>query len=162
MSWAAAAFAVNLVSHFSGSRSRKRANREERRLTGEELEQESYELGRVERARAVEERSLFAAAGISTASGSAAAVEGGISREAVYQQEAILAGLPNDQQHRNPFASFSGQAPFPPRGAFAFFARPRVDGDTAYSRIGSGESPNSNPLPYVRYQGNSRNNGEGL
>lgn len=102
---AAATFGLKAVGFLSGRRSRKRQAREQQRLTGLQLQQESYELGRTERARAAEERSMFAAAGISTQSGSAAGVESGIMREAVYQQEAILAGLPASQRMRNPFTA---------------------------------------------------------
>ena len=103
--WAAASFGLNAVGFLSGRSSRKRQAREKERLTGAQLQQESYELGRTERARAAEERSMFAAAGVSTQSGSAAGVESGIMREAVYQQEAILAGLPANQRMRNPFTA---------------------------------------------------------
>ena len=103
--WAMASFGLNTVSFLTGRSSRKKQAREQQRLTGAQLEQESYELGRTERARAAEERSMFAAAGISTQSGSAAGVESGIMREAVYQQEATLAGLPASQRMRNPFTA---------------------------------------------------------
>ena len=103
--WAAASFGLNTVSFLTGRSSRKKQAREQQRLTGAQLEQESYELGRTERARAAEERSMFAAAGISTQSGSASGVESGIMREAVYQQEATLAGLPASQRMRNPFTA---------------------------------------------------------
>lgn len=103
--WAMASFGLNAVGFLSGRKARKSQSREQQRLTGAQLEQESYELGRTERARAAEERSMFAAAGISTQSGSAAGVESGIMREAVYQQEATLAGLPASQRMRNPFTA---------------------------------------------------------
>tara|TARA_Y100000004_G_scaffold30825_1_gene32162 strand:+ start:6432 stop:6896 length:465 start_codon:yes stop_codon:yes gene_type:complete len=103
--WAMASFGLNTVSFLTGRSSRKKQAREQQRLTGAQLEQESYELGRTERARAAQERSMFAAAGISTQSGSASGVESGIMREAVYQQEATLAGLPASQRMRNPFTA---------------------------------------------------------
>jgi len=111
--WAAASFGLSALGFMSGKKSRKGQAREQQRLTGFELQQQAFELGRSERARAVEERSLFAAAGISGRSGSAAAVEAGIMREAVYQQEAILAGLPQGQQFRNPLAALKERAPAP-------------------------------------------------
>ncbi len=103
--WTMASFGLNAVGFLSGRSARKSQSREQQRLTGVQLEQESYELGRTERARATEERSMFAAAGISTQSGSASGVESGIMREAVYQQEATLAGLPASQRMRNPFTA---------------------------------------------------------
>jgi glycerol-3-phosphate O-acyltransferase len=102
---AGATFGLQAVSFLTGRSARKKQSREQQGLTGAQLEQESYELGRTERARAAEERSMFAAAGISTQSGSAAGVESGIMREAVYQQEATLAGLPASQRMRNPFTA---------------------------------------------------------
>lgn len=103
--WVAASVGLQAVSFLTGRSARKKQAREEQRLTGVQLEQQSYELGRTERSRAVEERSMFAAAGLSTDSGSAGGVEAGIMREAVYQQEATLAGLPNSQRGRNPFTA---------------------------------------------------------
>jgi len=87
----------------SQKRKRKKAERESRRLKGVELSSRAYEIGRTERQRASRERAMYGAGGMSTKSGSAAAVEEGIMTEAIYQQEAVLAGLPYDQKGRNPF-----------------------------------------------------------
>lgn len=107
--WSAASFGLSAVGFLSGRSARKRQAREQRRLTAASLTQESYELGRTERARAAEERSMFAAAGVDPSSGSPMGVEEGRMREAVYQQEAILAGLPRGYKGKNPFAALGSR-----------------------------------------------------
>jgi len=105
--WAAASFALTAFGALKGNKDKKKARSADATVTAKTLKQEAFEIGRVERKRAANERSLLTAGGISSRSGSAQATERDTMREAAYQQESVLAGLPKG--HINTLASFRGE-----------------------------------------------------
>lgn len=128
--WGFISAATSVASFFQGKKDRKKARGEEAKVTGQRLQQEAFEIGRVERKRAADERSLLTAGGISSKSGSAQATERDTMREAAYQQESILAGLPAGQKWRNPLASFRG-ANTPKKKSAIFGALQKMQGISA-------------------------------
>ena len=87
-------FMVGAYMGYKAKKAKKKVRREQDALTAAQLVAKAYETGRVNRLRAGTERSKYAAAGVSTRSGSAQATERETMVESIYQQEAILAGLP--------------------------------------------------------------------
>ena len=75
-------------------RAKREAEIEADVLKATEIGHAAYETGRVARHRAGVERGLLGAGGVSTASLSAADTERATMVETIYQQEALLAGLP--------------------------------------------------------------------
>ena len=93
----AGAIIGGVVGMFSGRGARKarqQAAREQDKLTATQMMSAAKETGRVSRFEAATQRSLYSASGVSTSSGSAAEMERGMLAESIYQQEAVLAGLP--------------------------------------------------------------------
>jgi len=87
-------FAIGAYLGYKAKKAKKKARRAQDALTAGQLVSKAYETGRANRLGARAERSKYAAAGVSTRSGSAQATERATVAESIYQQEAILAGLP--------------------------------------------------------------------
>ena len=102
---------VGLFAGGSARRKRRRVEKEGNLLKATEIRQSAYEMGRVARHRAGVERSTYAGAGLSTRSGSAQAIEREIMKESIYQQEAIVAGLPKGRNsQRGMFEAYNPRA----------------------------------------------------
>ena len=97
---------VGLVAGFAlghrAKKKRKEKERLERKQKADTMLSQAYERGRLTRKKAETDRSKFAGGGLSTSSGSAASGERGTVREGIYQQAALLAGLPKGHKARNP------------------------------------------------------------
>jgi len=89
--------ALGFLAGRSARKKRKQVARARDTATATQLVSGAYETGRVSRFQAATDRAMYAAGGVSTRSGSAAEMERGVMVESIYQQEALLAGLP--QKH---------------------------------------------------------------
>jgi len=105
-----ATFAISAFSFFSGKSDRKRERLAAEKMNDNQLLNAARETGRTDRHRASLERGMYAAAGISTESGSGGALDEDAMIESVHQQEAILAGLSNKRKGQNPHASIRGNS----------------------------------------------------
>jgi hypothetical protein len=103
-----ATFAISAFSFFSGKKDRKRERIAAEKMNDNQLLNAAREIGRTDRHRASLERGMYAAAGISTESGSGGALDEDAMIESVHQQEAILAGLSDKRKGQNPHASIRG------------------------------------------------------
>ena len=86
--------AIGIFTGYKAKKARKKAQRAADAATASQMMSSARETGRVSRFEAATQRSLYSASGVSTSSGSAAEMERGMLAEAIYQQEAVLAGLP--------------------------------------------------------------------